>query len=98
MAKITGEYIMSMAIEFGTFSIVLVYIMLAATNILVHLGGFYLGLFLLVFLSIAPADGGGEEYCYFVMAFILSVAAFVRLVRLVVNVLLPLFLSPLGLW
>lgn len=98
MYQVTGEYIMSLAIEFGTFSIVLIYIMVATTNILTYLGGSYLGLFLLVFLSVAPADGGGEEYCYFVMAFILSVAAFVRFTKFAVDVLLPLLLSAIGLW
>ena len=81
---------MSLAIEFGTISLMLIYIMIIATNILTHLGGCYLDLFLLVFSTIAPSgvnEGEDEEFgtCNFVTALILSVAAFVRLTGFVVG-------------
>ena len=87
--------VMSLAIEFGTLSLMLLYIMIIASNILMHLGDCYLGLFLLVFFIIAPSDiteGEDEEFeiCNFVTAFLLSVAAFVRLTVFVVHVVLPL--------
>ena len=69
--------------------------MIIATNILMHLGGCYLGLFLLIFFIIAPSnitEGEDEEFeiCYFVTAFILSVAAFVRLTGFEVHVVFSL--------
>ena len=75
-------------------SLMLLYIMIIASNILMHLGGCYLGLFLLVFFIIAPSDiteGEDEEFeiCNFVTALILSVAAFVRLTVFVVHVVFP---------
>merc|ERR1712192_52751 len=65
------DTVMTLAIEFGTFSFMLIYIMIIATNNPTsskHLGGCYLGLFLLVFFTIAPSgvDEGEDEgldYC-----------------------------------
>ena len=55
----------SPAVDFWTISLIFVYALHAATIIFTHLGCFYFGIFLSVFLTVAPTSSKGEEYCHF---------------------------------